>query len=330
MNASSTIYEVVIVGAGPTGLTLANILGMHRVRTLLVERNAATVGEPRAVSIDDESLRTMQYIDLVDTVRSRIVEGYGSYYFPASRRLFREGRAGDVGIRLPAALRISAADTRSAIARRPEPFSERAGALFCAGRKHHGRRRWSKRHDSRLRWHSPTRCGRGMSWPAMVPRAASAKRCGIRMTGSTYDARWLIVDLAGSCERFRHTRVYCDPARPALALPGPEGTRRYEFMMLPGEKPEELLTEARVRWLLAQRSDEDAKLEIVRGRCITSMHASPSAGARSDLSRGRCGTSLAAIRGTGHEQRNPRRPESRLETRLPPSRRTRCRCSRQL
>ena len=96
MNASPTIYEVVIVGAGPTGLTLANILGMHGVRTLLVERNAATVGEPRAVSIDDESLRTMQYIDLVDTVRSRIVEGYGSYYFPprggCSRRSCRKRR----------------------------------------------------------------------------------------------------------------------------------------------------------------------------------------------------------------------------------------------
>ena len=92
------------------------------------------------------------------------------------------------------------------------------------------------------------------------------------MTGSTYDARWLIVDLAGSCERFRHTRVYCDPARPALALPGPEGTRRYEFMMLPGENPEELLTEARVRSLLAQRSDEDAKLEIVR-KAVYHFHA---------------------------------------------------------
>jgi 2-polyprenyl-6-methoxyphenol hydroxylase-like FAD-dependent oxidoreductase len=61
--------EVLIVGAGPTGLTLANILGMHGVRAVLVERNAATVGEPRAVSIDDESLRTMQYIDLIDAVR---------------------------------------------------------------------------------------------------------------------------------------------------------------------------------------------------------------------------------------------------------------------
>jgi 3-(3-hydroxy-phenyl)propionate hydroxylase len=80
--------QVLVVGAGPVGLTLANILGMHGVRTLIVERNASTVGEPRAVSIDDESLRTMQYIDLADTVRSRIVPGYGSYYFSAGGGCF--------------------------------------------------------------------------------------------------------------------------------------------------------------------------------------------------------------------------------------------------
>ena len=80
--------SVIVVGAGPTGLVLANILGMHGVRTLLVEANPSTVGEPRAVSIDDESLRTMQYLGIVDAVRSRINEGYGSYYFAPSGRCF--------------------------------------------------------------------------------------------------------------------------------------------------------------------------------------------------------------------------------------------------
>src|SRR5450432_1224611 len=81
-------YDVLVIGAGPTGLTCANILGMYGIRTLVVERNAATVGEPRAVSIDDESLRTMQFIDLVDAVRKDISEGYGSYYYSPRRRCF--------------------------------------------------------------------------------------------------------------------------------------------------------------------------------------------------------------------------------------------------
>ena len=53
-------WPVIVIGAGPTGLTTANLLAQDGVAVLLVERNASTVQEPRAVSIDDESLRTMQ------------------------------------------------------------------------------------------------------------------------------------------------------------------------------------------------------------------------------------------------------------------------------
>jgi len=71
---------IIVVGAGPTGLTLANLLGVYGAKTLVVERNAGTVSEPRAVSIDDESLRTMQAAGLVDLVLPTVVAGYGSEY----------------------------------------------------------------------------------------------------------------------------------------------------------------------------------------------------------------------------------------------------------
>ncbi len=76
--AAKIHYPVAIVGGGPTGLTLANLLGVYGIQTLLIERNTATVHEPRAVSIDDESLRTMQAAGLVDEVMSQTVAGYGS------------------------------------------------------------------------------------------------------------------------------------------------------------------------------------------------------------------------------------------------------------
>ena len=47
-------WPVVVVGAGPTGLTTANLLARYGVDVLLIERNETTVQEPRAVSIDDE------------------------------------------------------------------------------------------------------------------------------------------------------------------------------------------------------------------------------------------------------------------------------------
>ena len=81
-------YPVAIVGGGPTGLTLANLLGVYGVETIVLERNAETVHEPRAVSIDDESLRTMQVAGLADEVTAQTVAGYGSHYYSASGRCF--------------------------------------------------------------------------------------------------------------------------------------------------------------------------------------------------------------------------------------------------
>ena len=40
------------VGAGPTGLTAANLLGAYGIETLVIERNDATMEIPRAIVID--------------------------------------------------------------------------------------------------------------------------------------------------------------------------------------------------------------------------------------------------------------------------------------
>ncbi len=83
-------WPVIIVGAGPTGLTLAGLLARYGVDVLIIERNAQTVGEPRAVSIDDESLRTMQAVGVINELVPNIVLGYGSEYFsPAGRRFLK-------------------------------------------------------------------------------------------------------------------------------------------------------------------------------------------------------------------------------------------------
>src|ERR1700685_8337 len=85
---SEKVWPVVVVGAGPNGLTTANLLARYGIDVLLVERNETTVQEPRAVSIDDESLRTMQAIGVVDAVVSRVVLGDGSDYFSAGGSCF--------------------------------------------------------------------------------------------------------------------------------------------------------------------------------------------------------------------------------------------------
>jgi 3-(3-hydroxy-phenyl)propionate hydroxylase len=270
MNEISNDYDVLVVGAGPTGLTVGNILGMHDVRTLLVERNAATVSEPRAVSIDDESLRTMQYIDLAGEVCKSIIAGYGSHYFSSRRSCFAKviPDVADYGYprrsafrqpvlerQLRAGLqRFSSVETRfsTKVAELCQNGQGVVGTLTTASGLSKVRARYVVAADG--------------------ARSGIREALGIRMGGSTFDQQWLIVDLAGSTDRFRHTRVYCDPSRPALALPGPDGTRRYELMMLPGEKAEELVAEERVRELLSHFSADDARLQIVR-KVVYHFHA---------------------------------------------------------
>ena len=81
-------YCVVIVGAGPTGLILANLLGLYGIKTALIERAPSTVNEPRAVSIDDESLRTIQATGLIEQVLPDTVQGYGVHYYDWTGELF--------------------------------------------------------------------------------------------------------------------------------------------------------------------------------------------------------------------------------------------------
>ena len=268
---TNTDIEVLIVGAGPTGLTLANILGMHGIRTLVVERNAATVGEPRAVSIDDESLRTMQYIGLIDTVRATIVQGYGSHYFSPGGQCFAKvlPETVEYGYSRRSAFRqpVLEAQLREGLTRFPSVatrFSSKVTHLKQDGDAVRAEISEADGVVDQVRAQYVAACDGG--------RSGVREALGIKMTGSTYDERWLIVDLAGSTDPFRHTRVFCDPVRPGLALPGPEGTRRYEFMMLPGENPEALLDEANVRSLLGRYSDEDARLPITR-KVIYHFHA---------------------------------------------------------
>jgi 3-(3-hydroxy-phenyl)propionate hydroxylase len=66
--------DVLVVGAGPCGITLANLLGRYGVSTLAVDADTQVYPFPRAVGIDDESLRTYQTIGVVDRLLEDIVQ----------------------------------------------------------------------------------------------------------------------------------------------------------------------------------------------------------------------------------------------------------------
>jgi 3-(3-hydroxy-phenyl)propionate hydroxylase len=267
MNAS---YDVLVVGAGPAGLTVANYLGLMGVRTLVVERNASTVQEPRAVSIDDESLRTMQAIGLVDRVLPTIVSGYGARYDTPNRRPFA---------RIAPSAREFGYPRRSAF-RQPvlESILHDGLARFESVKLRFGCALESFDQDEAgvtavLRAADGTESTVRTGWLAACDGASSTvrSRLGIAMAGSTFEERWLVIDAVDYDNEERDSVAYCDHRRPAITLPGPEGTRRWEFLVKPGERAEDFFEEGTFRDLLAGL-DASPTTNIVR-RTVYTFHA---------------------------------------------------------
>jgi len=263
-------YPVAIAGGGPTGLTLANLLGTYGIECLLLERKAATVHEPRAVSIDDESLRTMQAAGVVDDVFGATVAGYGSHYFTADGVCFAKveptGRPYGFPRRNAFRQPILEQQLRDALSSFPYVTSAFEHELLSFAQDDDG---------------IALRIGRQDGGEASVTcdyligcdGASSGVRraLGIALGGSTFTERWLIIDLENSPAMSRHTVVFCDPERPCIALPGPDNTRRYEFLIHPHERDEEFLDPDRVQYLMATH-DAAPGSRIVR-TVIYTFHA---------------------------------------------------------
>jgi 3-(3-hydroxy-phenyl)propionate hydroxylase len=101
-------------------------------------------------------------------------------------------------------------------------------------------------------------------------RSFVREKLGIKLSGSTFRERWLILDLEETRDPSRDTKVFCDPARPCLSLPGPDRTRRFEFMLHEGENEPEVTSGEFTRKLLAPHGEENTPLR--RSRVYT-FHA---------------------------------------------------------
>ena len=70
-------FDVIIIGFGPTGATLANLLGLSGVSTLLLDRETQACHLPRAVHFDGEVMRVFQTIGISDELAGRLYVNAG-------------------------------------------------------------------------------------------------------------------------------------------------------------------------------------------------------------------------------------------------------------
>ena len=73
-------FDIVIVGLGPTGGTLANLLAMNNVSVLILEKEANIYNLPRAVHFDDEIMRVFQTIGITKRLSKKLIINKGTKF----------------------------------------------------------------------------------------------------------------------------------------------------------------------------------------------------------------------------------------------------------
>ena len=73
MNEAITqLFDVAIVGYGPTGATLANLLAQCNLSVVVIERNEVMYHLPRAVHFDDETMRIFQTVGVATQLSKKV------------------------------------------------------------------------------------------------------------------------------------------------------------------------------------------------------------------------------------------------------------------
>ena len=260
-----TNCDVLIIGLGPVGATLANILGAFGIETLVVERQPEAYRLPRAVSMDDETMRVFQSIGLSDEVERITAVGEGAdfvdpsgrtlltwhrppvktsngwyvnyrFHQPALEQVLRDGMARyDCVIQRTGTEVTGLSDDDNGVT---------ATCLEAGG-------------TTSIRTQFVVGCDGANSFT----RAAM----GTDYVDLGFEEPWVVVDLALKNKRqdlAPRSTHYCDPERAASNVFLGRGRRRWEFRLKKGENPDTITRPENIWKLLAQWiGPEEAELE---------------------------------------------------------------------
>jgi hypothetical protein len=224
--------DVAIVGAGPVGLTLANTLGALGLRMLLVERLDAIIDYPRAIGIDDESLRTIQATGLADRVRTHMTPDHWMRYVTAGGRCFAsiEPRTDGFGWSRRNAFIQPEIDRilSDGIARHP-------AVRVLLGHALDGFAQDADGVTLELLGPEGARVAARAAWMVASDGGNSFVRrtLGIPFEGRTKPNQWIVVDVRNDPIGTPHIHLHCDPQRPYVSAALPHA-QRPDGRALPG------------------------------------------------------------------------------------------------
>ena len=252
--------DVLIAGGGPTGVTLAVLLAKLGVKVIVAEKEREIYPLPRAAHIDHEGMRILQEAGAADAVMAtcrrasryefRNARGEVLLCFEGSDRIGPGGWPGANMIHQPSVERA----LRTSLAACPEAALHGGWELGVFAEDNEGVTAEITTPEGprtvRTRW----------LIGADGARSPVRKALGIAFDDLDFEEPWLVVDvLVDDPARLPTANLQiCDPKRPTTCVLIGEGRHRWEFMILPGETPEEVSEDAFIARLMKPWNVEDA------------------------------------------------------------------------
>jgi len=273
-------YDVAVVGLGPTGLTLAHLLGRRGLSVLVLEREPEFYGNARAVYTDDEALRIFQTAGVADDIHADMNVDSAVQWIKANGEVLIRFHQPQRPLWWPVVnfLYQPYLETKleSLLARYPQVEVRRGREVVdfaqddtgvsvihaASTGSGYGKRENTVDDTS----HETVRAAYLVG--ADGGRSIVRLKQGIEMTGKSFPERWLVVDLEAKqgVDAFRHLPYFdfvCDPDLPTISCPQPGGHHRFEFALRDEDDKDHFESDETVRRLMARYVDPN-EVEVKR------------------------------------------------------------------
>ncbi len=269
-------YDIAIVGYGPTGVTLANLLIKMGLEVLVIEREPAILQLPRAIRFDAECMRVFQTIGITEKLLEEIAPGPGMKFEDAEGNLLITWeRPTAKGIhQWSSAYRIHQPDLEAVLRAkihdhnlldlkvRHEVFKIDEHADACT--IHYENLANGTLHQAQAKF---------------VVGCDGARSLVRRLIGTTFEdlglhSKWLVVDFISknnTNDIGDYSIQFCDPKRPMSYIKATGMRRRWEIMVMPEDDVQQLATPESI-WKLLEKyiRPEDA---IIERSAVYTFHA---------------------------------------------------------
>jgi 3-(3-hydroxy-phenyl)propionate hydroxylase len=241
--------DVLLVGLGPVGAVIANLLGRYGVKTLVIDKATEIFTAPRAIALDNEALRILQMAGLEEGDFDTIAIPYVRMKSPYMGEFGRINTLGSIDGH-PKLVTFYQPELESALRARLAAHHSVRTAL---GVSLTGFTQNSQSVIVNLEFADGRSFTIAATYLVAADGASSLMRglIGQEFEGKTFAEDWLIVDAHKVASPIDHVEFICDNRRPVAHMTAPGDRERWEFMLHPGESRQEMESDARIRELLA-------------------------------------------------------------------------------